>query len=67
MLRRFEHFEQSNHIRMLNLLEQVNLLEHLSLREIVLHVILLDCLDGNLLTRQLVHTKSDLTEGALAD
>lgn len=52
---------------MLNLLEQVNLLEHLSLREIVLHVILLDCLDGNLLTRQLVHTKSDLTEGALAD
>ena len=52
---------------MLDLLEEIDLLEHLSLAEVVLHVGLLDGLDGHLLPRQLVHPQSYLTEGTLAD
>jgi hypothetical protein len=51
----------------LDLLEEIDLLEHLSLAEVVLHVGLLDSLDGHLLPRQLVHPQSNLTEGTLAD
>lgn len=52
---------------MLDLLEEIDLLENLSLAEVVLHVCLLDGLDGHLLPRQLVHPQGHLTEGTLAD
>ena len=52
---------------MFDLLEQVDFLEDLALREVVLHVVLLDGLDGDLLARQLVDAERDLSEGTLAD
>lgn len=51
---------------MLNLFQQIYFLEDLALAEIVLHVILLYCLDRNLLAGELVDTKSDFAEGTLA-
>jgi len=67
VLARFEDLEEANDVRMLYFLEQVHLLEHLTLTEVILHELLLNCLDRHIFARQLVHSESHFTEGALAD
>lgn len=52
---------------MLDLLKQVDLLEHFAFAEFVLHVVLLDRLDGHLLPSQLVHSEGDLAEGSFSN
>lgn len=52
---------------MLDLLQQVDLLKHLTLGKFVLHVTLLDGLDGHLLASQLVDAQRDFPECALAN
>ena len=49
MLARLEDLEEPDDVGVLDLLEEVDLLEHLALAEVVLHVCLLDGLDGDLL------------------
>jgi hypothetical protein len=51
----------------LDFLEKVNLLEYLALTEIVLHVILFDCLYGHLLSCELVHSQSNFTESTFSN
>ena len=50
---------------MLNFLEQVHLLEYFTLAKLVLHIVLLDGLDGHLLASQLVNSKGYLSKGSL--
>ena len=50
---------------MLDLLEEVDFLEHLPLAKVILHVVLLDGLNRNLLTRELVYTECHFTKGTL--
>ena len=50
-----------------NLLEYVDFLHDFLLRVSVLHVALVDGLDGDLPTSELVYAKSHLTEGTLSD
>lgn len=52
---------------MLNFLEQVDLLEDFAFAELVLHVVLLDGLDGHLLARQFVDSESYFAEGSLSN
>ena len=52
---------------MLYFLEEVYLLEHLTFAEVILHIILLDGLDGHLLPCKLVNTKGYLAEGSFAN
>ena len=49
MLGRLKHFKQSNYVGVSDLLEDVNLLEDLLLREVILHVGLVNCLNCYLL------------------
>ena len=67
VLAALEDLEESDHVGVLYLFEQIHLLEDLSLAKVVLHVILLDRLDGNLFTCQLVNTKRYFTEGTLSN
>lgn len=67
MLTGFEDLEQSNDIGMFDLLQQVNLLEYFPLAKVVLHIVLLDSLDGDLLSRQLVDAEGDLAEGSFSN
>ena len=50
MLARFKHLQQPDDIRVLDFLKKINLLKHFSFAKIVLHIVLLDGLDGHLLT-----------------
>lgn len=59
--------QEPDDIGVLYLLEQVNFLEDLPLAEVILHVVLLDRLDGHLLSRQLVHSQRDLAKGSLSN
>ena len=52
---------------MLNLLQQVDFLEHLSFAEIILHVLLFNRLDRDILTCELVHAQSHLAKRTLPD
>lgn len=52
---------------MLDLLEQVYLLEDLSLAEVVLHVVLFDGFDCNLLACEFVDAESDFAEGTFSN
>jgi hypothetical protein len=52
---------------MLYLLQQVDFLEYLSLRKVILHIILFNCFDRNLLSSQFVNSKRYLTKSTLAD
>ena len=52
---------------MFDFLQEVNLLEDLSLREIVLHVVLFDGFDSNLLSCKLVDSKCHFSEGTFTD
>lgn len=67
MFARFKNFQEPDNIRMLNLFQQVDLLEHLSFTEIVLHIVLLNCLDSDLFTGQFMDTQSDFSEGSFAN
>lgn len=59
--------QEPDDIGVLYLLEQVNFLEDLPLAEVILHVVLLDRLDGHLLPRQLVHSQRDLAKGSFSN
>lgn len=48
MLGRLKHLQEPDNIRMLYLFQEVYLLKYFSLREIILHIIFLDGLDGYL-------------------
>ena len=65
MLAALKDLKKPNDVGMLDLLQQIDLLEHLPLREVILHVGLLDCLDGHILASELVHAKCHLTECTL--
>ena len=52
---------------MLDLLEEVDLLEDFTLAELVLHILLLDCLNCHTLTSQFVHAECDFAESSLAN
>ena len=52
---------------MLDLLEQVYLLEDLPSRELILHVLFINGLDGYLLACEFVYSKRDLTKGSFAN
>ncbi len=62
-----EDLEETDDVGMSDLLEDVDLLEDLVPRELVLHVRLVDRLDGHVLPRQLVHPQEHLTECPLAN
>ena len=52
---------------MLDLLQQVDFLEYFSFAEVILHVLLFNRLDRDILARQLVHAQSHLAKSTLAD
>lgn len=42
-------------------------MEYLSLREVILHIVLLDCLDSDLFTSQFMNTQRDFSEGTFSN
>ena len=52
---------------MFDLLEEVDLLKHLALREVILHVRLLDSFDCNVLSSKLMDSKSDFSKRTLTN
>ena len=62
-----EHFEEADDVGVPDLLEDVDLLHDLLLGVSVLHVGLVDRLDSDLSTSELVDTEGDLPESTLAD
>jgi hypothetical protein len=66
VLRRVKHFQQPNHVWMLYLFQNVDLLEYFATREVILHVVFVNCLDGHIATCKFVHSESYLPEGSLA-
>ena len=66
VLTTLEYFQKPDDIRVLYLFEQIDLLENLPLRELILHVALLNSLDGYTPPRQFVHPQCDLAKRPLA-
>jgi hypothetical protein len=65
MLTAFKDLEETNDVRVFDLLEEIDFLKHLALREIILHIRLLDSFDCYVLSCKLMYPKSDFTKSTL--
>lgn len=66
MLAAFKDFKETDDVRVFDLLQEVDLLKYLALREVVLHIRLLDGLNCHVLSSELMYPKSDFTKRPLS-
>ena len=66
VLAALKDFQEADDVRVLDLLEQIHLLEDFALGELILHVALLNCLNGDVLASKFVYAECYLPECTLA-